>query len=84
MNALLQTRAFTLAGAAAGGMLNVVCLVVHALAGRPNPWIDLFVGSGPTLAGWAVFIVEGAAVGALVAWLVAVSYNRLAVPSRVA
>lgn len=84
MNTLLQTRALTLAGAAAGGILNVVCLLLHALARQPNGWMDLFIGSGPTPLGWVVFILEGAAVGAFLGWIVAACYNRLAAPARIA
>lgn len=40
--------------------------------------MDLFIGSGPTLGGWIVFIAEGAGVGALVGWLVGLFYNRFA------
>ena len=69
MNTQLNTRALALAGALAVAVLNVVCLAIYAVAGRPDPWMDLFIGSGPTVGGWLVFIVEGAAVGALLAWL---------------
>ncbi len=78
MNTLLNTRALALAGAAAGAILNVVCLSIYAIAGQPDPWMALFIGSGPTLAGWIVFIAEGAGVGALLGWLVAAFYNRFA------
>lgn len=84
MNTLLQPRPLTLAGAAAGGLLNVVCLLLHALSRRPNGWMTLFIGSGPTLWGWIVFVAEGAAVGAFIGWVVAVCYNRLAGPARIA
>jgi hypothetical protein len=78
MNTQLNTKTLTVAGAAAFAVLNIVCLSIYALLGRPDPWMDLFVGSGPTIGGWIVFVAEGAAVGALVGWLVGVLYNRLA------
>jgi ribose/xylose/arabinose/galactoside ABC-type transport system permease subunit len=84
MNTLLNTRALALSGAAACAVLNVVCASIYAIAGRPDPWMDLFIGSGPTIVGSIVFIAEGAAVGALLGWLVAVCYNRLAKPAAVA
>lgn len=78
MNTLLNTKALTFAGAGAFAVLNVICLSLYALLGRPDPWMDLFTGSAPTIGGWIVFVAEGAAVGALVGWLVAVFYNRIA------
>lgn len=77
MNAL-NTRALALSGAAAGAVLNLVCLSIYAIAGRPDPWMNLFIGSGPTFGGWVVFVAEGAGVGALLGWVVAAFYNRLA------
>lgn len=67
MNTQLNTRALALAGALAVAVLNVVCLAIYAVAGRPDPWTDLFIGSGPTVGGWLVFIVEGAAVAGVAA-----------------
>jgi hypothetical protein len=84
MNPILNTRALALSGAAAGAVLNVVCLLIYAIAGRPDPWMELFIGSGPTPFGWLVFIGEGAGVGALLGWLVAFFYNRLSKPTRLA
>lgn len=80
MNTLLNARALALSGAAAGAILNVICLAIYALAGRPDPWMTLFIGSGPTVGGCIVFVAEGAGVGGLLGWLVAVCYNRLAKP----
>ena len=84
MNTILHTRALALSGAAAGAVLNVVCLAIYAIAGRPDPWMDLFIGSGPTVGGWIVFVAEGAAVGGLLGWLVGSVYNRLTRPARLA
>ncbi len=80
MNTQLNTKALTLSGAAAGAILNIVCWAIYVIAGRPDPWMDLFIGAGPTLTGWLVFVAEGAGVGALLGWLVAVCYNRFAKP----
>jgi len=82
MNASLNTRALALSGATAGAILNVLCWAIYVIAGRPDPWMDLFIGSGPTVTGVFVFIAEGAGVGALLGWLVAAFYNRLATPAR--
>ena len=78
MNAALNTRALALAGAAAGAILNVVCWLIYVIAERPDPWMGLFIGSGPTAAGIVVFITEGAGLGALLGCLVALVYNRVA------
>jgi len=82
MNATLNTRALALSGAAAGAILNAVCWLIYVIAGRPDPWMNLFIGSGPTASGIVVFIAEGAGVGVLLGWLVAVFYNRLTKPAR--
>ncbi len=78
MNTQLNTRALAFAGSATFAVLNIVCLTIYALAARPDPWMTLFIGSGPSVGGWIVFIAEGAAIGALIGWLVAAFYNRLA------
>jgi hypothetical protein len=82
MNTALNARALALSGAAAGAVLNVVCWLIYVIAGRPDPWMDLFIGSGPTVTGIIVFVAEGAGVGALLGWLVAFFYNRVAKPMR--
>jgi len=78
MNTHLNTRALAFAGAATFAVLNIVCLTIYVIAGRPDPWMTLFIGSGPTVGGWIVFITEGAAIGALIGWLVAAFYDKLA------
>lgn len=82
MNATLSMRALALSGAAAGAILNVVCWLIYVIARRPDPWMDLFIGAGPTATGIIVFVAEGAAVGMLLGWLVAFFYNRVAKPVR--
>lgn len=77
MNTQLNTRALAFAGSATFAVVNVVCLAVYALAGRPDPWMNLFIGSSATVGGWFVFIAEGAVIGALIGWLVAAFYNKL-------
>lgn len=78
MNTQLNTKALAFAGGATFAVLNVVCLTVYALAGQPDPWMTLFIGAGPTVGGWFIFVAEGAAIGALIGWLVAAFYNKLA------
>lgn len=76
MNTLLNGRALALAGAAAGAVITALCFAIYAVLGRPDPWMDLFIGSGPTPGGWLVGIAETAVFGALTGWLVAAVYNR--------
>lgn len=78
MNTQLKTKALAFAGGATFAVFNVVCLTIYAVAGQPDPWMSLFIGSGPTVGGRIVFVAEGAAIGALIGWLVAVFYNKLA------
>lgn len=78
MNTLLNTRALALSGATAGAILVVLCFALYAVLALPDPWMPLFIGSGPTVVGWVIGIAEGAGVGALLGWLVAVFYNRFA------
>ena len=78
MNALLNTKAFALAGGATFAVIQVLCLVVGAISGRPDAWLPLFLGAGPTVGGWIIFVVEGAVIGMLIGWLVAFFYNKLA------
>ena len=78
MNTHLNTKALAFAGSATFAVLNIVCLTIYLVAGLPDPWMTLFVGSGPTVGGWIVFVAEGAAIGALIGWLVAVFYNKRA------
>lgn len=83
MDSLLNTRAFALAGAAAGAVITALCFSIFAVLGRPDPWMDLLIGSGPTLGGWLIGIAEIAAFSALTGWLVAALYNRwAATPAR--
>ena len=76
----LDTRALALAGAAVFALVNTLCFAIYAIAGRPDPWMELFLGSGPTVGGWLVGIAWGAVMGALIGGLVGVFYNRLAKP----
>lgn len=76
MNTKLDTRALAIAGALGGAILVTLCFGLYAIAGVPDPWMDLFLGSGPTVTGWLVGIAEGAIVGAVTAWLIALFYNR--------
>lgn len=78
MNTQLNTRAFALAGGATFAVIQVLCLLVGALSGRPDAWLPLFLGAGPTVGGWIIFVVEGAVIGLLIGWLVALFYNKLA------
>ena len=78
MNTHLNTKALAFAGGATFAVLNIVCLTVYVLAGQLDPWMALFIGTGPTVGGWVVFVFEGAVIGALIGWLVAVFYNKLA------
>ncbi len=77
----LHTRAFALAGAIAGALLTALCFASYALLGRPDPWMDLLVGSGPSVGGWIVGIVEVAVFSGLTGAVVAAVYNRLARPA---
>jgi len=78
MNTHLNTKALAFAGGATFAVLNIVCLTVYVLAGQPDPWMTLFIGAGPTVGGWAVFVAEGGAIGVLIGWLVATLYNKIA------
>lgn len=80
MNITLNTRALAFAGAATGALAILACFTLGTLLGRPDPWMTLFVGSGPTLGGWLIGIAEGAAVGLLEGTLVGVFYNLFARP----
>jgi hypothetical protein len=51
---------------------------LNAKAPAPDPWMPLFIGSGPTVGGWITGIVEGAAVFGVGGALIAVFYNRFA------
>ncbi len=77
MNTELNTKALAFAGAATFGVIQVLCLLVGFIAGN-DPWLPLFIGAGPTIGGSIVFVAEGAAIGLLIGWVVAVVYNRLA------
>lgn len=77
MNTHLNTGALAAAGAVASAMLTLVCFAIYAIAGRPDPWMALFIGSGPTIGGWLIGIIELALVGALIGGVVGMVYNRL-------
>ena len=74
MNTALNTRALAFAGAATGALAILACFTLGTLLGRPDPWMALFVGSGPTL--------EGALVGLFEGTLIGVFYNYFAKPIR--
>lgn len=76
MNAQLNTRALTLAGAVVGAIINTLCFTIYLVARQPDPWMSLFLGSGPTVGGWLIGIAEGAAVFAIAGALLAACYNR--------
>lgn len=76
----LNTTALALSGATAGAILVALCFAIYAVLGLPDPWMPLFIGSGPTPGGWIIGMAEGAGVGAVIGWLVAVFYNRFAPP----
>ena len=78
MNAQLSTSALAASGAITGALINALCFTIYLVAGKPDPWMQLFIGSGPTVGGWIIGIAEGAVVFAVGAGLIAVFYNRLA------
>ena len=78
MNAQLNTKALAVAGGATFAVVQILCLLVGALSSKPDPWLPLFLGAGPTVGGWIIFVVEGAVIGVLIGWLVALFYNKLA------
>ena len=78
MNAQINTKALAFAGGATFAVVQVLCLLVGAISGRPDAWLPLFLGAGPTVGGWIIFVVEGAVIGMLIGWLVALFYNKLA------
>lgn len=81
MKALLDIRALAIAGAIAGAVITALCFGLYALLGRPDPWMDLFYGSGPTLSGWIVGMGEGAAVSAIAGAILGAAYNRMVRPA---
>ncbi len=81
MNTALSTRALALAGASTGALLILACFTLGTFLGRPDPWMALFVGSGPTVGGWLIGIAEGALAGLFEGALVGVFYNRFAGPA---
>jgi len=81
MNMQLNTRALALAGGVVGAAVVALCFAIYAALGTPDPWMDLFIGSGPSVAGWLIGMVEGAAVGAFSGWLLAACYNTFARPA---
>ena len=78
MNSQLNSRALAASGAIAGAVINVVCFSIYLIVGQPDPWMQLFIGSGPTVGGWLIGIAEGAAVFAPGGALGGVFYNRFA------
>ena len=81
MKALLDIRALAIAGAIAGAVITALCFGLYAVLGRPDPWMDLFYGSGPTLLGWIVGTCEGATVGAIAGAILGAVYNRMVRPA---
>jgi hypothetical protein len=81
MNAMLDIRALATAGAIASAVITALCFGLYAVLGRPDPWMDLFYGSGPTVLGWIVGMLEGAAVGAVAGAVLGAAYNRMARPA---
>ncbi len=84
MHTALNTKALALAGAGVGAIVLALCFALYAVAGRPDPWMQLFLGTGPTLGGWLVGIAEAALVGGLTGALVGFFYNRFAKPATAA
>ena len=82
MNTVLNIRALALAGAVTGALVILACFTLGSFLGRPDPWMALFAGSGPTVGGWLIGIAEGALVGLLEGALVGVFYNRFVGPAR--
>lgn len=78
MDTQLNTKALALAGGATFAVVQVLCLLAGALSGRPDRWLPLFLGAGPTVGGWIIFVAEGAVIGVLIGWLLALFYNKLA------
>lgn len=76
MNTQLNTGVLAASGAIASAGLNALCFTIYLVAGRPDPWMELFIGSGPTVGGWIIGTAEGAAVFALAGALVGFFYNR--------
>lgn len=81
MKAKLDIRALATAGAIASAVITALCFGLYAVLGRPDPWMDLFYGSGPTALGWIVGMLEGAAVGAVAGAVLGAAYNRMARPA---
>jgi len=77
MNTQLNTKALALAGAVSSAVLTVLCFAIYAIAGRPDPWMALFIGSGPSVGGWLIGIIELGLVGALLGGVVGAVYNRV-------
>ena len=78
MNTKLDTGALAASGAIVGAVINALCFSIYLVAGRPDPWMQLFLGSGPTVGGWIIGMAEGAAVFALGGALIGFCYNRFA------
>ena len=81
MKAMLDIRALATAGAIAGALITALGFGLYAALGRPDPWMDLFYGSGPTVLGWLIGTAEGAAVSAIAGAILGAAYNRLARPA---
>jgi hypothetical protein len=81
MKALLDIRALAIAGAIAGAIITALCFGLYAVLGRPDPWMQLFYGSGPTVLGWVIGMVEGAAVSAIAGAILGAVYNRMVRPA---
>jgi hypothetical protein len=81
MNSQLNSRALAASSAIAGAIINALCFAIYLLVGRPDPWMQLFIGSGPTVGGWIIGMAEGAAVFALGGVVIGFCYNRFAHPA---
>lgn len=78
MNTQLNPRALALAGAVVCAALATICFAIYVILGRPDPWNELFLGSGQSLGGLVVGVAESAAAGGFAGWLAALTYNRVA------
>jgi hypothetical protein len=78
MNTQLSAKALAASGAITGAIINALCFTIYLVARQPDPWMQLFIGSGPTVGGWIIGMAEGAAVFGLGGALIGFFYNRFA------
>ena len=76
MSMKLDTRAFAIAGASAAALVAAACFSIYVILGQPDPWNQLFNGSGQSALGFLTGVGESAAVGALAGAVVSAVYNR--------